>query len=103
MNRRQPIKNVKSLDEIPNFPNEQAEAEFWQSHSPVELLDQLPQAEEVKFTPVPKRLIPLPLEEKVYRKVRQMARQRGISPLTFIQRLIEGRLRNRKAFAKKNR
>jgi hypothetical protein len=103
MNRRQPIKNIKSLEEIPDFPNEHAEAEFWQFHSPVELFDQLPHAEDVEFTPVPKRLIPLPLDEKVYRQIRRMARQRGISPLTFIQRLIEGRLRNRKAVTKKNR
>ena len=90
MKRRTDIKNLKSPAEIPDFASEQLEAEFWQTHSPVLIFDDLPTAEDVEFVPRSKRLIPLPLDEQVYKRVQRQAHRLGISPLTLIQKLIEG-------------
>jgi len=90
MKRRTDIKNLKSPEEIPDFASEQLEAEFWQTHSPVLIFDDLPTAEDVEFVPRSKRLIPLPLDEQVYKRVQRQAHRLGISPLTLIQKLIEG-------------
>ena len=90
MKKRNTIKNLKSVNEIPEFASEQSEAEFWQTHSPVDIFDQLPKADDVEFVPRSKRLIPLPLDEQVYKRVQRQAHRLGISPLTLIQKLIEG-------------
>ncbi len=94
MKKRNPIRNLKSPEEIPEFPSEHAEAEFWQAHSPVEIFDQLPAADDVEFVPRSKRLIPLPLDEEVYKKVQRQAHRLGVSPLTLIQTLLERSLRS---------
>ncbi len=101
MRKCKQIKILKSPDEIPEFPNERAEAEFWQTHSPVEIFEELPPADDVEFVPVAKRLIPLPLDEKLYKKIQRKAHQQGISPLTLIQRWVELKLRIEKRDAER--
>ena len=96
MKKRKPIATLKSVEEIPDFSSEQAEAEFWQTHSPVEIFDQLPAADDVRFHRPAKRLVPLPLREELYEELRRQARKQGISPLTLIQQWIESQLRNGK-------
>lgn len=80
---------LKSVDEIPKFSSHEEEAAFWQTHSPVAILDQLRPADDVAFVPTPKRLIPLPLDERLYEQVRRQARRQGVSVLTLIQRWVE--------------
>lgn len=99
--KRKPLKLLESVEEIPEFSTEQEEAEFWQTHSPVTIFDTLPAAGDVKFASVPKRLIPLPLAESLYQRVRREARRRGVSPLTLIQRVVEHRFQNRRRPIKK--
>lgn len=94
MKKAKPIIVLKSPDQLPDFASEQAEAEFWQTHSPVEIFDQLPVADDVRFHRAAKRLLPLPLDEELYDEVRRLARKEGISPLTLIQQWIEARLKN---------
>jgi hypothetical protein len=36
-----------------------------------------------------KRLIPLPMDERIYKEVQRQARRLGMSPLTLIQKLVE--------------
>lgn len=96
---------LKSVDEIPKFSSHEEEAAFWQTHSPVEIFDQLPAADDLAFVPTPKRLIPLPLDEKLYQQVRRQARRQGVSALTLIQRWVERSIEpsRRKAKAKRLR
>src|SRR5712692_10487858 len=103
MKKRNPIRNLKSPEEIPEFPSEHAEAEFWQAHSPVEIFDQLPAADDVEFVPRSKRLIPLPLDEEVYKKVQRQAHRLGVSPLTLIQEIVAGNFRLSHSHAKRAR
>jgi hypothetical protein len=103
MKKRSSIKKLKSPEEIPEFASEESEAEFWQTHSPVDIFDQLPKAEDVEFLPRSKRLIPLPLDEQIYKKVRRQAHRLGMSPLTLIQKLVEVSLQNNKSTAKRDR
>ena len=49
------IKTLRSVSEIPTFRDEAEEAEFWQTHSPVEIFDELPKAKDVKFAPSRKK------------------------------------------------
>ena len=90
MKKRKPIATLKSVEEIPDFCSEQAEAEFWQTHSPVEIFDQLPSAEDVHFHRPSKRLIPLPLSENLYEEIRRQAHKQGVSPLALIQQWVSG-------------
>ena len=103
MKRRTDIKNLKSPEEIPDFASEQLEAEFWQTHSPVLIFDDLPTAEDVEFVPRSKRLIPLPMDERIYKEVQRQARRFGMSPLTLIQKLVEISLQSRKPFVRRAR
>ena len=103
MKKRNPIKNLKSVKEVPEFSSEQQEAEFWQTHSPVLIFDELPKAEDVEFVPRSKRLIPLPLDEQVYKKVERQAHRLGVSPLTLIQEIVAGNFRLSHSHAKRAR
>src|SRR6267378_5114223 len=94
MKKTKPVIVLKSPEQVPDFASEQAEAEFWQTHSPVEIFDQLPAADDVRFHRAAKRLIPLPLNEELYEELRRRAHKEGISPLTLIQQWIEARLKN---------
>jgi len=103
MKKRNPMENLESPEAIPEFASERAEADFWQTHSPVEIFDQLPDADDVEFLPRSKRLIALPMDEQVYRKVQRQAHRLGVSPLTLIQEIVEGALQRRKSTAKRVR
>ena len=103
MKKQKAIVHLKSLEQVPDFSSEEAEAEFWQRHSPVEIFDQLPPADDVQFHRPAKRLVPLPLREELYEELRRQAHQQGISPLTLIQRWNESRLRNGKRRAAKRK
>ena len=45
--------------------------------------------DDVEFVPRSKRLIPLPMDERIYKEVQRQARRLGMSPLTLIQKLVE--------------
>ena len=94
MKKRNPIKNLKSVKEVPEFSSEQQEAEFWQTHSPVLIFDELPKAEDVEFVPRSKRLIPLPLDEQVY-KMSQLDSWEAMQP--HFNQLNEGMTFRRRA------
>src|SRR5262249_34982631 len=96
MRKRKSVTQLKSPEQIPEFSSEQAEAEFWQTHSPVEIFDELPTADDVQFHRPAKRLLPLPLREEIYEELRREAHRQGVSPLTLIQQWIESRLRDGK-------
>src|SRR5438874_2741948 len=103
MKKTKPMIVLKSPDQIPDFASEQAEAEFWQTHSPVEIFDQLPVAGDGRFHRAAKRLLALPLHEELYDEVRRLAHKEGISPLTLIPQWIEARLKNGKRRTTKQR
>ena len=103
MKKRNTIRNLKSVNEIPEFASEQSEAEFWQTHSPVDIFVQLPKADDVEFVPRSKRLIPLPMDEQIYKEVQRQARRLGMSPLTLIQKLVEISLQSGKSATRRVR
>ena len=94
------MKVLKTLEEIPHSATEKAQAEFWQTHSPVEIFDKLPNAKGVKFAPSKKRMVPLALDAGVYEEVRRAARKKGLSAPELIQQWVERRVRTAHRAAK---
>ena len=97
------IKVLKTPEEIPEFASEEEEAEFWQTHSPVEIFDKLPKPKGVKFAPSKKHMVPLALDAGVYEEVRRAARKKGLSAPELIQQLqqwVERRVRTAHRAAK---
>ena len=80
------MRYLKSLDEIPRFRNEAEEAEFWSTHSLVDIWDQL---EPVEFEVSPKvrritlrrrkKPVTLRLEERQIALAKKLAREKSLS------------------------
>ncbi len=84
---------LHSVEEIPEFGSLEEEAAFWDTHSPVEILDQL---EPVTLELSPKlqrelegRLLSLCLKPHQINQLLQIARKEGVSCLTLVKRWIE--------------
>ncbi len=57
------MRYLKSLDQIPHFKSESEEAEFWATHSLMDLWDQL-EPVELEVLPKARRLYPAPQSEE---------------------------------------
>jgi hypothetical protein len=84
---------------IPPFRSIEEEAEFWDTHSPVDYLDEL-EPVEVKFAPdafrrgrEPTRGLTVKLPESTIHTLRELARSQGIGPTTLVRMWIFDRLR----------
>ncbi len=93
---------LKSLDEIPHFKTEAAEAEYWSTHSLAEIWDQL-EPVEVEVSPASRRIdlrrahkkpVTLRLEEQQIARAKRLARAKSLSYQALIRSWInEGILR----------
>jgi predicted DNA binding CopG/RHH family protein len=81
------MRYLKSVDEIPRFKTEAAEAEFWSTHSLAEIWDQL-EPIEIELTPEPRRItlrrapkkpVTLRLEAQQIARAKELARARSLS------------------------
>ena len=82
-----------SVPKIPQFANEQEEAEFWATHDATEFLGE---TEPVNVTFVdarpPKRQISLRLDPNVIDKLKAIATQKGVGYQTLIRMWVMERL-----------
>jgi len=89
--------HLKSVEQIPEFHSLEEEAEFWDSHSPVEILDQLEPvklelAEDLKKKIEERyreRLLSLCLDSDQIRKAKQIAKKRGVGYLVLLKQWIQ--------------
>lgn len=91
---------LRSAEEIPDFKSLEEEAAFWDTHSPVEILDQL---EPVTLELAPtlqheleeryrERLLSLCLSPQQLKQLTEIARREGVSRFTLVKRWIEAGL-----------
>ncbi len=87
------LRYLKSPEDIPKFESEQEEAQFWDTHSPIEILDQLEEVEvevagalkERIEERLRERLLDLLLEPEQLEKAKEIASRKGIDLLELLQ------------------
>ena len=92
---RQPLEEIHSLDEIPEFATEEEEARFWSTHSLGQrLLDSAEPPPPDQMPPVrgPERPIAVPFERDTIRRLRSLAEKKGTPYRTLLERFILERL-----------
>ncbi|MDQ2806992.1 MAG: BrnA antitoxin family protein [Chloroflexota bacterium] len=78
---------------IPEFKNEQEEADFWDTHSVADYLDELTEVDpQTEFPPAAGVPIPLRLERETVAQLRTVARRQGVGYQTLIRHWLLERL-----------
>ena len=72
---------------IPQFETEEQEAEYWDSHSPLDLAAE-PEAQKVLVRGVKDRPITIRLDSKSRSKLDRLAAERGLGPSTFARLIL---------------
>ena len=75
---------------IPKFRSEKEEAEFWDTHSSTEFLDEFKPAH-LDFSKA-KRLVSMRLDDKQIEELKKVAAKKGIGYLTMVRMWITERL-----------
>jgi len=103
---RRRMKYLESVEEIPDFKSEEEEIEFWETHSMVDILNELPEVKVEISGELKKRiedhkkkkLLTLRLDPAQIDKAKEIAIKKGIGYLTlmrnWIQQGIERELEN---------
>lgn len=87
------LTTVHKLEEIPDFGSEQQEAEFWDTHTMSdELWDSLPGMEGELPTPGTPMGVSLSLNAELARRLRVLARRKGVSYLALARAFVAERL-----------
>ncbi|HET6515851.1 MAG TPA: CopG family antitoxin [Thermodesulfovibrionales bacterium] len=75
------------MKKLPEFKTEEAEIRFWETHSIADYWDELEEGREIfrrpKLTPITLKFDPL-----VLKKIKMLARKRGISYNAYIRYLV---------------
>lgn len=98
----QKLRYLKSVDEIPQFASEEEEAQFWDTHSPLEILDQLEEVEievagnlkERIEERLRERLLSLFLKPEQIEEVKEIAKRKGIDYLALLQTWVGERIKS---------
>lgn len=92
---------LRSVEEIPDFDSLEEEAAFWDTHSPIEILDQL---EPVTLELSPKlqqaleeRLLSVCLNPYQLKQLTEIAKRAGVSRFTLVKRWIEAGMKQFRA------
>ena len=82
-----------TMSKIPKFASEQEEAEFWDTHSITDYLDELTPVDVTVVDARPrKEQISLRLDRETITRLKALARQRGIGYQTLIRMWVMERL-----------
>jgi len=77
------------MPRIPEFKNEQEEAEFWDTHSVADYLDELTEVDvQAEFPPATRVPVPLRLERETVAQLRAVAQRQGVGYQTLIRRWL---------------
>jgi hypothetical protein len=96
---------LRSVEEIPEFDSLEEEAAFWDTHSPVEILEQLepvtlelsPQLQHKIERRYQEQLLALCLSPRQIKQLTKIAKEEGVSCLALVKRWIEAGLEQRTA------
>lgn len=85
--------HLKSVEEVPEFHSLEEEAEFWDTHTPIDILDQLEPVElevagDLKKK-IEERLLALCLDSDQIKKAKEIAQKKGVGYLALIRRWIQ--------------
>lgn len=78
---------------IPHFKTEAQEADFWSKHSPLDYSDEFKPTNLRLFIHSKKRIISVPLNEKLWKGVRRLASRKHVPCQTFIRSIIAEKVR----------
>jgi len=79
---------------IPRFETEEQEAEYWDTHSPLDLAAE-PEAQKVRVRGVKDRPITIRLDSKSRSKLNKLAAEQGIGPSTFARSILMSAIEHR--------
>jgi hypothetical protein len=79
---------------LPKFKTEEQEAEYWDQHSPLDLIDE-PEMEKVQVKRVKDRPIAIRLDSKTRDKLNTLAVKQGMGPSTLARHIIQQVLENK--------
>ena len=86
----------KEKNTIPQFENEEQEAEYWDRHSPLDIVAE-PKAERVRVQGAKDRPITIRLDSQSRSKLDKLASEQGLGPSTFsrliLTSVIEGKIK----------
>lgn len=72
---------------IPQFETEEQEAEYWETHSPLDLVAE-PEAQKVRVRGAKDRPITIRLDSESRLKLAKLAAERGLGPSTFARLIL---------------
>jgi predicted DNA-binding protein len=81
-------------DNLPQFKSEDQEADYWDKHSPLDLVDE-PEKEEVQVKRVKDRPIAIRLDSQTRIRLETLAAEQGMGPSTLARRIIQQVLENK--------
>jgi hypothetical protein len=89
-NGKKKVAKKKSRDPIPeHFESLEAAADFWDTHSLTDYIDEFREVKNVTIDLNPRRLR---LEDELARRIGQLARQRGVSSETLVNLWVQQKL-----------
>jgi antitoxin component of RelBE/YafQ-DinJ toxin-antitoxin module len=88
-------------NKLPQFKNEEQEAMYWDTHSPLDLVSE-PETQKIKVSKAKDRPIAIRLDSETRTRLNGIAAEQGVGPSTlariFITEAIEGKKGNKKSF-----
>lgn len=74
-------------EKLPTFKSEEKEAEYWDTHSPLDL-EAEPKAQKLQVRGAKDRPITIRLDSKTRRKLNELADQQGVGPSTLARSIL---------------
>ncbi len=81
-------------DFVPQFETEEQEAEYWDTHSPLDLADE-PKAQKVRVRRAKDRPITIRLDSEGRSKLNKLAAEQGLGPSTFARSILMSAIEHR--------
>lgn len=78
---------VRKKDIMPRFKTEEEESEYWDSHSPLDIVAE-PKTQKVKVRGIKDRPITIRLDSESRLKLEKLANEQGLGPSTFARLII---------------
>ncbi len=77
----------KNKEMVPRFESDEQEAEYWDAHSPLDLVAE-PEAQEVRVRRPKDRPITIRLDSETRQKLNKLAAARGVGPSTLARSIL---------------
>lgn len=81
-------------DPIPQFETEEQEAEYWDTHSPLDLVAE-PKAQKVRVRGAKDKPITIRLDSETRLKLNKLAAEQGLGPSTFARSILMSAIEHR--------